>query len=589
MTTTIDILICTIDAGIRQVADLLLPPLEGVRYVVSMQYTDDRFLQDVPDVLRRRPDVSLTFLPGRGLSRNRNHVLDQSSADIVIITDDDVRFTPDGLDCVRRAYAEHPEVDIALFEISTPDGRPMKRYPQATVGYQEALRQGYYPSSCEITMRRAVVQSGLRFNECFGLGSAYFGSGEEDVLLKDACDRKLAVRFFPFVLLRTHAVTTGSRLLSDVSVQRAKGAALAYCMGRLPALVRCARDAAHWWIACRANPFPLFRHFCQGIFQKIPSQLSITIVIPYRNRAARLPRTLESVASCGWRPLRVVLVDNGSTDGSADICRRFKEQWGADDFEVTLVAEPTPGACAARNRGLALCRTEFVYFFDSDDLFDARFLPEVMPQLTADIDLLAVPTQMRIHGRLRKRVYRATDDPAAQLLLSHLSTQAMVLRTSFVRSIGGWNTQAQIWNDWELGLRLLLARPRLRWFTPHAFHDICVHTDSITGAGYAARADRILTTLRLARTDIESASLSATDRNRLLSALCLRHCIVTGQLMREKDMEAARLCRQQQERMMSSFPSAAVRRLVRFLTRYVALGVPGAWWIAWKSTGRRRM
>ena len=48
---SIDILICTIDHGIQNVPGVLLEPMPGVRYVVSMQYTDSQYLDDIPSVL----------------------------------------------------------------------------------------------------------------------------------------------------------------------------------------------------------------------------------------------------------------------------------------------------------------------------------------------------------------------------------------------------------------------------------------------------------------------------------------------------------------------------------------------------------
>ena len=51
---TIDILICTIDNGIKRIPHMLMPPQEGISYVVSMQYTDKAYLDLIPDVLKER-------------------------------------------------------------------------------------------------------------------------------------------------------------------------------------------------------------------------------------------------------------------------------------------------------------------------------------------------------------------------------------------------------------------------------------------------------------------------------------------------------------------------------------------------------
>ena len=73
----IEVLICTVDEGIRRVPDVLSPTVRGdVRYLVSFQYTDKKWLEAVPEMLKRRADVKIVALAGRGLSVNRNHAFD---------------------------------------------------------------------------------------------------------------------------------------------------------------------------------------------------------------------------------------------------------------------------------------------------------------------------------------------------------------------------------------------------------------------------------------------------------------------------------------------------------------------------------
>jgi len=263
--TTLDILICTIDEGIQRVPKVLLPPMSDVTYVVSMQYTDERFLHQIPQELRQRTDVILTFQAGRGLSRNRNNAFDASAADIVLITDDDMRLSRDGIERVRMIYDDNTQVDIALFRISDYDGKFFKRYPKSAMDYHKAKVQGYYPASCEMSMRGSVIKYGLQFNESFGLGASFLSSGEEDVFLKDAMDKRMNVRFFPVTIGETDAKTTGSRFLEDVSVQRSKGAVFSYCYGTRSALWRITKESLHYLFYKGKNPFPLFRHMWQGI------------------------------------------------------------------------------------------------------------------------------------------------------------------------------------------------------------------------------------------------------------------------------------------------------------------------------------
>lgn len=261
----LDILICTIDAGITRVPKVLLEPLDTVRYVVSMQYTDERFLLNVPEVLKTRPDVELCYLEGRGLSRNRNHAFHKAQADILLIADDDEQLTKEGIENIITTYEQQPKLDIGLFQMTDEQGHFFKKYPSQQTSYKEAVKQGYYVASWEMTMRRSVVEKGLRFNEHFGLGSEFLSSGEEDVFLKDALDEGLQIACLPFVIGQTDPHTTGEQFLSSPKVQRSKGATFAYCYGTTNALYRCTKEALHYLVYHKANPFPLLLNQWEGI------------------------------------------------------------------------------------------------------------------------------------------------------------------------------------------------------------------------------------------------------------------------------------------------------------------------------------
>ena len=277
------ILVCTLDERIAGVPQMLLPPQEGVRWVVSMQYTDERFLQQIPAVLQERSDVHLLTLPGKGLSRNRNHALafvrqtlsgclplsgsignDNRAALGCLISDDDVRYTLPQLQALRQCLADNPQVDVALFEMTAPNGTPLKPYPTRSMAYREAMTvRGYYPSSWEIVLGARAVER-LHFDERFGLGSPALPCGEEEVLLCDALREGLEVRFFPVAIGQTDPATTGLRFLSDPAVQRAKGAVFAYTLPRARAYYKMGKEALHHLLYSRANPFPLLRHMREG-------------------------------------------------------------------------------------------------------------------------------------------------------------------------------------------------------------------------------------------------------------------------------------------------------------------------------------
>ncbi len=264
---TLDILICTLNGGIEQVPRVLLPQRPGVGYVVSMQYTDSSYLNDVPAVLRERKDVKLTYLAGKGLSRNRNNALLHSSADICLIADDDNKYQNMYLDRIFVYMTGNTDVDIALFKATTDGVHWLKpTYPRHSTSYEDAIRQGYYPSSVEMVIRRKqLLHEGVLFNERFGLGSDVFCSGEESIFIADALRHKMKVHYFPELIVQTPGCTTGSKFASSPDLQVSKGATFCYCYGRHRALWLSLKESLWYLIHKGKSPISIFRNMYKGI------------------------------------------------------------------------------------------------------------------------------------------------------------------------------------------------------------------------------------------------------------------------------------------------------------------------------------
>lgn len=324
--------------------------------------------------------------------------------------------------------------------------------------------------------------------------------------------------------------------------------------------------------------------------------MDITVVIPYHNRQEYIGRTLQSFLAQPYRPLRLVLVDDGSTDGSADLCAHFATSYSSDEFEVTLLSQTNAGPSVARNAGLAVVRTPWVYFFDSDDTVSPDFFSALIPfcEVKKPADIIAFPIRMVWddgHSKSRSAVYTAS--VADQILSAHLVTLGMVLRTDFLRSSGGWNKSVLKWDDWELAIRLLLRGAHIVWMRGRAWHTNYIHSDSITGTGFSPGYEKlrhaILTVAHDIRT-ITSVSKSSvaspwrcnTDpRRRMLLALALRSAIVAGVLKREGDATNANDQTAQARKLCNEANGGRLARwAISFCTHYTAHGGRGAWRIA---------
>lgn len=99
----------------------------------------------------------------------------------------------------------------------------------------------------------------------------------------------------------------------------------------------------------------------------------ISVIIPVYNTAKSLPDALESVINQSFRDIEVILVNDGSTDGSEDVVRRYQAQ----DDRIRLVSTPNQGPSLARLTGVRMARGEYIQFLDSDD----QLLPDALSHL----------------------------------------------------------------------------------------------------------------------------------------------------------------------------------------------------------------
>lgn len=110
----------------------------------------------------------------------------------------------------------------------------------------------------------------------------------------------------------------------------------------------------------------------------------ISVIVPVYNVAAYLSACLDSVLSQTYTDIELLLVDDGSTDGSADLC----DDYACRDARVTVFHQSNAGPAAARNVALEVAQGEYVAFVDSDDVIHRRYLEillETMARTGADI------------------------------------------------------------------------------------------------------------------------------------------------------------------------------------------------------------
>lgn len=217
---------------------------------------------------------------------------------------------------------------------------------------------------------------------------------------------------------------------------------------------------------------------------------SCSVIIPCYNAARYIVATLESVLAQRPHDMEVIVVDDGSSDGSAELVRaRFPE--------ARVVQQANQGVAAARNHGIGLARGDWIAFVDADDIW----LPG---KLTAQLEAMRLVPGCRMSYTAWQVWPSDTPQPAdaylaalqdsagdaarwdgpsgwiyPQLLLDcEVWTSTVLMQRTLLAEIGGFDTTLRIGEDYDLWLRASRVTPILRVPRPFALYRI--HPASIT-------------------------------------------------------------------------------------------------------------
>lgn len=254
----LDVLVATHgDDGLQRVADMRLPVVSGVNYILTWQTATGG---TVPEALRR-DDVEIHILPSTGLSHNRNAGMDLARAPYCLIADNDLRYLPGGLEAVIDSFEKHPDIDVATFRHSGED----VYYPAEETDFTERVPKWYNVTSFETAFRRATAGR-LRHDTNFGIG-APLAAAEDSVFILDCRRAGLRCRFFPVTIVHHPGASTGYRRVTSPATAMADGAyiRLAYGLKGYP------RIPLFAYRAMRSHRMPFcwgLRHLTRGFFSR---------------------------------------------------------------------------------------------------------------------------------------------------------------------------------------------------------------------------------------------------------------------------------------------------------------------------------
>ena len=198
----------------------------------------------------------------------------------------------------------------------------------------------------------------------------------------------------------------------------------------------------------------------------------VSICIPCHNAAPYVGAALDSVLVQTWKNLEIIVVNDGSTDGSAEVLEHYKERG------IRVIHQENRGQCAAANRAFAESTGDYIKFFDADDLISPEMIEKQMGRLAGRTDAVALSEWGRFHGDLGtfksnpQSVWRDME-PSEWLVEAWHDARPMMqcalwlIPRPILVQCGGWDEELSLINDFEFFARVLCHSKEVL-FTPEA-------------------------------------------------------------------------------------------------------------------------
>jgi glycosyltransferase involved in cell wall biosynthesis len=198
----------------------------------------------------------------------------------------------------------------------------------------------------------------------------------------------------------------------------------------------------------------------------------VSAVIPTYNRTQQTIAAIESVVSQTYPHFEIIVVDDGSTDGSGEVIQRFINQRANGSHEVVFLSQRNQGASVARNAGIARAQGEYIAFLDSDDVWVPEKLEwqvKAIEQLKNECSACVTDARMvnragmnvssfQVHGRQYEQPIGIDRNATISIAKSFCGfwISSLLVRAEIIRKVDGLSTDIFFAEDRDLHFRLSL-------------------------------------------------------------------------------------------------------------------------------------
>lgn len=189
---------------------------------------------------------------------------------------------------------------------------------------------------------------------------------------------------------------------------------------------------------------------------------NVSVIIPAYNQGHYLGEAVRSVLDQTYQDFEIIIVDDGSTDNTADVAKSFS------DPRVRYFHQKNGGLSAARNTGIRNATGEYITYLDSDDLFLPEKFSLLVTKLESEPELGFVAGQAILideNGQSLDLIFdkQIPRDPAQLLLHNPLHVGSVMVRREWQARVGFFDETLRSYEDWDMWLRLARAGCKMGW------------------------------------------------------------------------------------------------------------------------------
>ncbi len=178
----------------------------------------------------------------------------------------------------------------------------------------------------------------------------------------------------------------------------------------------------------------------------------ISIIVPCYNQGIYLKETIQSALASTYRPLEIIIINDGSTDDSLELARVLEAQHP----EVRVLDQANSGVTKARNSGIAAAQGEYILPLDGDDLISNTYIEKGIAVLSMRPEVKVVYCQAEKFSTTTRKPWKLKPFSLQQLAKDNMIFVSALFRKTDALAVRGFSEDMQLGReDWEFWIKLL--------------------------------------------------------------------------------------------------------------------------------------